>query len=134
MAFGVGASALEVPLRVDLGVETCGLNHPVCSRTPFSGSNILLSLALIKQVPQIWEGEWTGVVSQRGLRFSGLVRLRVEATPSGYLFQLTAKVADSELVLWLDHLGQLKHTELRGQKTNVLDGSVMPYLYLSQPL
>ncbi|MGE4132189.1 MAG: hypothetical protein AB7F86_11165 [Bdellovibrionales bacterium] len=137
--FGLPSNAtltgtIEVPLRADLGIEQCRADQSNCSRTPFSGENIVLKIDMIKDNPETWEGTWRGEVESDRLTFESQITLRIEATPGGYSFQLISRVEDSETVMWLENLSKLPHTEIRGRRITTPDGTVQPYLYLSAPL
>lgn len=95
---------------------------------------MLVTLKLIKDVPQVWEGEWSGLIDHDGQTFLGRVVLKAEEFAAGFTFRLSAQVEDSETVLWFENLSQLGHTEIRGKVLRTTQGAVTPYLYLSQPL
>lgn len=115
----------DVPMRIDLGVERC---DDKCVRTPFMGENINVTITLIKDFPETWEGRWDGKISYDGETYRGSVHILVEATPGGYVFKVSKEVDGSVHVNWLDNMGQLKFNEVRSHKRKVGGKTHMPYM------
>ena len=120
---------LDVPMRIDLGVERC---EDRCRRTEYLGKNIIITITQIEDWPEKWVGSWKDTISYDGKTYKGSVDLYVEATPDGYVFRVTKEVDGSSHVDWIGNMGQLKINEVRAPRRKVGKKTHMPYIITSK--